>query len=53
MLFRSKTGKVAVATSKPFLAGESVNTYVGWANAPASAQAVKAATNSGALAHAT
>jgi hypothetical protein len=46
----AKTGKVAVATSKPYLAGESLNTYVGWANAPASAQTVKSATNSGALA---
>jgi hypothetical protein len=45
----AKTGKIAVATSKPFLASESVNTYVGWANAPASAQAVKSATSSGAL----
>ena len=35
----AKTGKVAVASSKPFLAGESLNTYVAWANAPASAQA--------------
>jgi hypothetical protein len=46
----AKTGKVAVATSKPFLAGESIDTYVAWANAPASAQAFKAATNSGAMA---
>jgi len=46
----AKTGKVAVAASKPYLAGESVNAYVGWANAPASAQAVKAGINSGAMA---
>jgi Fibronectin type III domain/Glycosyl hydrolase family 57 len=46
----AKTGKVAVATSKPFLASESLNTYVAWANAPASAQAIKASTNSGAMA---
>ncbi len=45
----AKTGKVAVATSKPYLAGESLNSYVGWFNAPTSAQAVKAATNSGAM----
>jgi len=45
----AKTGLVAVASSKPFLAGESLNTYVAWANAPASAQAVKAGTNSGAM----
>jgi hypothetical protein len=46
----AKTGKVAVASSKPFLAAESLGTYVAWFNAPASAQAVKAASNSGALA---
>jgi hypothetical protein len=46
----AKTGNVAVASSKPFLAGESVNNYVAWFNAPASSQAVKAATNSGAMA---
>ncbi len=46
----AKTGKVAVGTGKPYLGGESLNTYVAWANAPASAQAVKAATNSGAMA---
>jgi hypothetical protein len=46
----AKTGKVAVASSKPYLAGESLNTYVAWFNAPASSQAVKAATNSGAMA---
>ena len=45
----AKTGKVAVASSKPYLAGESLNAYVAWYNAPASAQAIKAATNSGAL----
>ncbi len=46
----AKSGKAAVASTKPFLAGESMNTYLGWANAPASAQAIKAATNSGAMA---
>jgi hypothetical protein len=45
----AKTGLVAVASSKPFLAGESLNNYIAWANAPASAQAVKAATSSGAM----
>ncbi|MCX6895493.1 MAG: carbohydrate-binding protein, partial [Verrucomicrobia bacterium] len=45
----AKTGFVAVATSKPFLAGESVGSYVGWFNAPAGSQAAKAAANSGAL----
>ena len=46
----AKTGNLAVASSKPYLAGESLNNYVAWFNAPASAQAVKAATNSGAMA---
>ena len=46
----AKTGNVAVASSKPYLAGESVNNYVAWFNAPASSQAVKAATNAGAMA---
>ena len=45
----AKSGKVAVATSKPFLAGESASTYVSWFNAPAGSQAAKAATNSGAM----
>ena len=36
-----------VATGKPFLAGESIGTYVSWFNAPAGAQAIKSATNSG------
>jgi hypothetical protein len=45
----AKSGKIAVAASKPFLAGESVGTYVSWFNAPAGSQAVKAATNSGAM----
>ncbi len=45
----AKSGKTAVATSKPFLAGESVGTYVSWFNAPPGSQAVKAATNSGAM----
>ena len=45
----AKAGRVAVATSKPFLAGESSGTYVSWFNAPAGSQAVKSATNSGAM----
>jgi hypothetical protein len=45
----AKAGRVAVATSKPFLAGESAGTYVSWFNAPAGSQAVKASANSGAL----
>ncbi|HOX55279.1 MAG TPA: carbohydrate-binding protein [Candidatus Paceibacterota bacterium] len=46
----AKTGYVAAATSKPFLASESINTYVAWFNAPASSTAFKAATSSGAMA---
>jgi hypothetical protein len=46
----AKTGNVAVASSKPYLAAESLNTYIAWYNAPTSAQAFKAATNSGAMA---
>ena len=43
----AKSGKVSVATSKPFLAGESQNSYVAWFNAPAGSLATKAAANSG------
>ena len=46
----AKTGLIAVASSKPFLASESLNTYVAWFNAPSSALAFKAATSSGAMA---
>jgi hypothetical protein len=46
----AKTGMVAVPSSKPYLAGESLNTYFAWYNAPTSSQAIKAATNSGAMA---
>jgi hypothetical protein len=47
----AKTGLVAVATSKPFLAGESVGSYVSWfANGSATNwPCAKAAVNSGAL----
>ena len=45
----AKAGRVAVATSKPFLAAESAGTYVSWFNAPAGSQSVKSSTNSGAL----
>ncbi|HVM48260.1 MAG TPA: hypothetical protein VMU04_09545 [Candidatus Acidoferrum sp.] len=45
----AKTGKVAVASSKPYLATESLNTYIAWYNAPTSAQAFKAGTTSGAM----
>ena len=43
----AKTGAVAVATNKPFIGGESQNSFVGWFNAPNTAGAVKAPTNSG------
>jgi phosphatidylinositol-3-phosphatase len=45
----SKTGMNAVDPSKPFLSGESVNTYVGWQNTTAANLAYKAPTNSGLL----
>ena len=45
----AKAGRVNVATGKPFLAAESAGTYVSWFNAPAGSQAVKSATNSGAM----
>ena len=45
----SKTGMNAVDPSKPFLAGESINTYAGWQNTAAASQAFKAPTNSGLL----
>ena len=45
----AKDGQVAVATSKPFLATESLNSYVAWFNAPAGSQAAKAASSSGHL----
>jgi hypothetical protein len=45
----AKAGRVAVAVNKPFLAGESVGSYVGWFNAPGSSSAAKSAANSGAL----
>jgi len=46
----AKSGQVAVASSKPYLASESLNSYLAWYNAPVSAQALKAATTSGAMA---
>ena len=47
----AKAGKVAVAATKPFLAGESQNTYVSWFvnNAATNWLCAKSATNSGAL----
>jgi len=43
----AKAGSMAVATGKPFLAGESQNTYVAWYNAPAGSQAAKSPSISG------
>ena len=42
----AKSGKIAVAATKPYLAGESQGSYVGWFNAPASSICAKAPTNS-------
>jgi subtilisin family serine protease len=39
----NKAGKVAVASTKPFLAGAGQNSLVAWFNAPASAQSTKTA----------
>src|SRR5207237_6898804 len=43
----AKGGMVAVAGSKPFLAGESIGNYVGWTNAPFTSIASKSGTNGG------
>ncbi len=43
----NKVGQNAVLSTKPFLGGESINTYVGWQQTTASNQAFKAATNAG------
>ncbi len=43
----AKAGSIAIPPFKPFLAGESQSSYVGWQQTTASNQAVKAATNSG------
>lgn len=45
----SKAGSNAVATTKPFLGGESINNYVGWQNTTASNACIKAATNTGTM----
>lgn len=42
-----KAGTIGIAGSKPFLAGESLNNYAGWTNAPNLSAVAKAATNSG------
>jgi hypothetical protein len=43
----AKSGLVALAGNKPFLAGENMGNYVGWTNAPFSSLASKAGTNAG------
>ena len=43
----NKAGLMAVSSGKPFLGGESTNTYAGWANAGASAACTKAPLSSG------
>ena len=43
----AKAGKVAVATNKPYLASESLNSYIAWFNAPTGTQAFKASVSSG------
>jgi hypothetical protein len=45
----AKSGKIAVATTKPFLAAESQNTYVAWYNAPTGSVAFKATSTAGQL----
>ncbi len=45
----AKAGHIAVASTKPFLATESQNSYIAWYNAPAGATCVKSASNSGAM----
>jgi len=44
-----KNGTVATSPTKPFLAGESLNGYSGWTNAPADSEAAKAAVTGGQL----
>jgi hypothetical protein len=43
----AKAGSIGVAGSKSFLAGESLNNYVGWTNAPFTSQATKSSATSG------
>jgi hypothetical protein len=45
----AKTGLVATAATKPFIGAESLSSYCGWFNAPASAAVAKSACNSGQL----
>lgn len=43
----AKSGKIAVASTKPYLAAESQNNYIAWYNAPPGAQAAKSASPTG------
>jgi hypothetical protein len=45
----AKSGKIAVASTKPYLASESQNNYVAWYNAPPGAQAAKSPSTNGCL----
>jgi len=45
----AKAGLVATAANKPFIGGESLSTYCGWFNAPATSKVVKSAASSGQL----
>jgi hypothetical protein len=44
-----KNGTIATAATKPFLAGESINTYAGWTNAPSGSEVAKAPVTGGQL----
>ena len=44
-----KAGSIAVAANKPYLAGESTNTSVGWFNAPVDSVSAKSSTTSGVM----
>ena len=43
----AKAGLVATAATKPFIGGESLSSFCGWFNAPASAKVVKSVSNGG------
>ncbi len=45
----AKSGMIAVASTKPFIGGESVGTFCGWFNAPVSSLVVKSASTGGQL----
>ena len=45
----AKSGHIAVASTKPYLATESQNSYLAWYNAPTNARCAKSSSTSGAL----